>query len=54
MLLQSLHCKKRMRSNFFDKNCTQGNIQFHIQHGESSLRGVVIEQVNYKKSAYIS
>ena len=43
-----LHCKKRMSFNLFDKICTQENVQLHTQHGESSLGGIVIEQVNYK------
>ena len=38
MFLLSLHCKKRMISNLFDKNCTQENVQLHIQRGESWLR----------------
>ena len=35
MFLQSLHCKKSMSTNLFDKNCTQENIQLHTEHGES-------------------
>ena len=38
-----------MSSNLFYKNCTQENVQFHIQDGESWLRGIVIEPVNYKQ-----
>ena len=34
--------------NLFGKNCTQENVQLHIQHGENWLRGIVIEQVNCK------
>ena len=32
-VLVILHRKKRMRLNLFDKNCTQENIQLHLQHG---------------------
>ena len=42
-VLVILHCKKRMSFNLFDKN-----VQLHLQHGESWLGGIVIEQVNYK------
>ena len=35
-------------SNLFDKNCTQENVKCHIQHEESWLGWIVIEQVNYK------
>ena len=35
-------------SNLFDKDLTQQNVKCHIQHEESWLGGVVIEQVNYK------
>ena len=28
-----LHRKKRMSFNFFDKNCTQENVQLHLLHG---------------------
>ena len=35
-------------SNLFDKNCTQENIKYHIQHEESWLRWIAIVQVNYK------
>ena len=38
MFLLSLHWKKRMISNLFDKSCTQENVQLHIQRGESWLR----------------
>ena len=34
-------------SNLFDKNCTQENVKCHIQHEESWLRLIAIEQVNY-------
>ena len=27
------HRKKRMSLNLFDKNCTQENVQLHLQHG---------------------
>ena len=37
---KSLHCKKR-------KNCTQENIKCHIQHEESWLRWIAIEQVTH-------
>ena len=47
-VLVTLHRKKRMSFNLFDKNCTQENVQLHLQHGESWLGGIVIEQVNYK------
>ena len=53
-VLVILHRKKRMSFNLFDKNCTQENVQLHLQHGESWLGGIVIEQVNYKQPAYIS
>ena len=32
-VLVILHLKKRMSFNLFDKNCTQENLQLHIQHG---------------------
>ena len=35
-------------SNLFDKICTQENVQCHIQHEESWLRWIVVEQVQYK------
>ena len=35
-------------SNLSDKICTQENVKCHIQHEESWLRRIVIEQVNYK------
>ena len=41
--------KKNTISNLFDKNYTQKNVKCHIQHEESWLRWIVIEQVNYKK-----
>ena len=41
-------CNFTMSFNLFDKNCTQENVQLHLQHGESWLGGIVIEQVNYK------
>ena len=47
-VLVILHRKKQMSFNLFDKNCTQENVQLHLQHGESWLGGIVIEQVNYK------
>ena len=31
-VLVILHRKKRMSFNLFDKNCTQENVQLHIQH----------------------
>ena len=34
--------------NLFDKNCTHENVKCHIQHEESWLRWIVIEQVNNK------
>ena len=34
-------------SNLFDKNCTQENVKCHIQHEDSWLRRIVIEQVNF-------
>ena len=37
-----------MSFDLFDKNCTQENVQLHIQHEEGWFRGIVIEQVNYK------
>ena len=40
--------QKRNEFQFFNKNCTQENVQLHIQHGESWLRGIIIEQLNYK------
>ena len=33
--------------NLFDKNCAQENVKCHIQHVESWLRWIVIEQVNH-------
>ena len=47
-VLVILHRKKGMSFNLFDKNCIQENVQLHLQHGESWLGGIVIEQVNYK------
>ena len=35
-------------SNLFDKNCTQGNVKCYVQHEESWLRLIVIEEVNCK------
>ena len=35
-------------SNLFDKKCTQENVKFNIQHEESKLRWIVIEEVTYK------
>ena len=35
-------------SNLFDKICNQENVKCHIQHEESRLRWIVIEQVHYK------
>ena len=32
-VLVILHRKKRMSFNLFDKNCTQENVQLHVQHG---------------------
>ena len=32
-VLVILHCKKRISFNLFDKNCTQENVQLHLQHG---------------------
>ena len=32
----------------FDKNCIQENVKCHIQHEDTWLRWIVIEQVNYK------
>ena len=34
-VLVILHRKKRTSFNLFDKNCTQENVQLHLQHGES-------------------
>ena len=34
--------------SLFGKNRTQGNVICHIQHEESWLRRIVVEQVNYK------
>ena len=48
------HRNKRMSFNLFDKNCAQENVQLHLQHGESWLGGIVIEQVNYKSPVYVS
>ena len=47
-VLVILHRKKWMSFNLFDKNCTQENVQLHLQHGESWPGGIVIKQVNYK------
>ena len=35
-------------SNLFDKNCAQENVKCHIQHEETWLRWIVVEQANYK------
>ena len=35
-----LHRKKQMSFNLFDKNCTEENVQLHLQHGESWLGGI--------------
>ena len=35
-------------SNLFDKKYTQENVKYHIEHEESWLRWIVIEQVYYK------
>ena len=42
-VLVILYRKKRMSFNLFDKN-----VQLHLQHRESWLGGIIIEQVNYK------
>ena len=34
--------------NLLDKNCTQENVKCHIQHEESWLRGIIIEQITSK------
>ena len=34
-------------SNLFDKNCAQEYVKCHIQHKESWLRWILIEQVSY-------
>ena len=47
-VLVILRPKKRVSFNLFDKNCTQGNVQLHLQHGESWLEGIATEQVDYK------
>ena len=44
-VLVILHRKKRMSFNSFDKNCTQENVQLHLQYGESWLGGIVVQQV---------
>ena len=33
--------------NLVNKNCTQENVKCHIQHEESWLRWIALEQVNY-------
>ena len=37
------------RFTAFDKTCTQENVKCQIQHEDSWLRWIVIEQVNYKQ-----
>ena len=37
------------RFTAFDKTCTQENVKCQIQHDDSWLRWIVIEQVNYKE-----
>ena len=39
--------QERKNSNLFGKNCAQEDIKCHIQHEESWLRWIVIEQLNY-------
>ena len=34
--------------NLLDKKFNQENVKCHIQHEESWLREIIIEQVNYK------
>ena len=46
-VLVILHCKKRMSFNLFDKNYIQENVQLHLQHGESSLGRIVVEEVTH-------
>ena len=43
-----LYIGRNENANLFDKNCTQENVKCHIQHEESRLRWIVIEQVNVK------
>ena len=38
-----------MSSNLFDKNCTQQNVQLHIQHGESWIRGIEIVLAHFQR-----
>ena len=35
-------------SNLFEKNCTQENVKYNIQHKETWLRWILIEQIHYK------
>ena len=39
---------EKRNSNFFDKNCSEESVKCHIQHEESWLGWIAIEQVNYK------
>ena len=39
---------EKNNSYLFDKNCTQESVKCHIQHKESWLGWIAIEQVNYK------
>ena len=48
---QTCWAKKDVKknSNAYDKNRTQDNIKYQIQHEESWLEWIVIEQINYKQ-----
>ena len=47
---QTCWAKKDVKKNSkaYDKNPTQDNIKYQIQHEESWLGWIVIEQVNHK------
>ena len=48
-VLVNFMLQEAKNSNLLDKNCTQENVrECHIQHEESCLRWIVIEQANYK------
>ena len=42
-----------INSNLLDKSCTQDKVKCYIQHKESCLRWIIIEQVNYKEHYYL-
>ena len=42
-----------MSSNLFDINCTQENVQLHIQHGERRLRGIIIGKLQVTRLYFL-